>query len=414
MILTPDILYDQETVNFLFPNARAWQSETLRKELVPLIGVAGTRGKSTVLRLIESVLTAMRFKTATWTDMGVQIRGRNQRAELAGWGRALQGLVEGNLDVGLQELDWAAVSVAGLPTDMYPVMVHTGLRETSEPVGNSSRFQIGLGSTVKCIAATHHDGIVVANGDDYFVVDALEDTDASVILVSQSIESPNMKAHLASNGSGVWVKNGVIYVGTAARAARFGNVREFPITFDGEASFNVKNVLLALGALHAIGVDLPLIRKQFRQFRAAWDILPASMNLYNYHDARVVIDQLAPHWILRDVLKVLNPGMNRRQITVAGDLSWIEPDEVYDVGKLLGRYRGAIVLHGDQEPDRLADFKRGLASNEYPPLLSILPTERRAINRAFESVRPNNVLVILTTRDSGPTHRAIRRHLEKA
>ncbi len=414
MILTPDILHDREPASFLFPNARAWQSETLRKQLVPLIGVAGTRGKSTVLRLIESVLNAMRFKTATWTDMGVQIRGRHQRAELAGWSRAMQGLAEGHLDVALQELDWAAVSVAGLPTGMYPVMVHTGLRETSEPLGKSSRFQLGLGSSIKCIAATHHDGIIVANGDDHYVVDALEDADASVILVSQSIESPNMKAHLHNNGSGVWVKNGVIYVGNERSAARFGNVRDFPITFDGEASFNVKNVLLALGALHAIGVDLHLIRRQFRQFRAAWEILPASMNHYTYHEASVVIDQLAPHWILRDVLKVLNPEMDRRQITVVGDLSWIERDEVHDVGKLLGRYRGAIVLHGEQEDDRLAEFKRGLASNEYPPLLSILPTERKAINRAFGALRPRNVLVILTTRDSGVAHRAVRRQLDRA
>lgn len=413
MILTPDILHDHETVNILFPNARAWQSDTLKKNLLPLIGVAGTRGKSTVVRLMEAVLQAMRLKTATWTDMGVHIRGRHQKAELAGWSRALQGLAEGHLDVGLQELDWAAVGVAGLPVGMYPVMVHTGLRETPEAHDNSRRFQLGLGSTVKCITATHHDGIIVANGDDYYVVDALEETDAAVILVSQSFESPNMKDHLANNGSGVWVRNGVIYVGNAQRAVRFGNVRDFPITFDGEAPFNVKNVLLALGALHSIGVDLPLIRKVFKQFRAAWEILPASMNLYTYNEARVVIDQLAPHWILRDVLKVLNPGMNRRQITVVGDLSWIEPDEVYEVGKLIGRYRGTIVLHGEQEPNRLADFKRGVATNEFPPLLSMLPTERRAINRAFSALRPNNVLVILTTRDSRVAHRAVRRQVDK-
>src|SRR5699024_10249863 len=142
-----------------------------------------------------------------------------------------------------------------------------------------------------------------------------------------------------------------------------------------------KNLLLALGALHAIGVDLTTIRREFRRFRAAWDILPASMNLYRYQDARVVIDQLAPGWILKDVLKVLNPGSRRRQITVVGDLSWVERDEVYDVGKILGRYRGTIVLHGEQDPERLADFKRGIAANQFPPLLSKLPTERRAINR---------------------------------
>ena len=413
MIITPEISREEKSMEFMYPNFRLWQSDTLRRRMIPLVGVAGTRGKSTVTRLMEAVLQSLRFKIVTWTDLGVQIRGRNQRAELAGWSRALQRLAESSLDIGLQELDWAAVTVAGLPAGMYPVMVHTGLRDSSDSNSKSSRFELGLRSTGKVVEAANHNGIIVANGDDYYVVDALGDTDATVILTSQSLESPNLKSHLANGGLGVWVENGSVYLGSASRSIRFGNVREFPITFDGQADFNIKNLLLALGALHAIGVDLSTIRREFRRFRAAWDILPASMNLYRYQDARVVIDQLAPGWILKDVLKVLNPGSRRRQITVVGDLSWVERDEVYDVGKILGRYRGTIVLHGEQDPERLADFKRGIAANQFPPLLSKLPTERRAINRGFKALRPNDVLIILTTRDSAAAHRAVRRFVQK-
>lgn len=411
MILTPEIVRTYDGLDFGFPSVRKWQSDTQTKGLLPLIGVAGTRGKSTVVRLIEAVLEHLRFRLATWTDMGVQIGGRTQRAELAGWGTALTRLAEHRLDMGLQELDWAAVSVAGLPTGMYPVMIHTGLREYMESNDFSSRLNLGLGGTLKCVAATHYDGIIVANGDDHFVVDSLLDTDASVILVSQSAESPNLRNHLDNGGLGVWVDNGKFMLGSSKNAVRFGTIDEFPLTFEGEASFNVKNIMLAAGALHSIGVDLHTIRKVLQTFRAAWDILPASMNLYQYNDARVVIDQLSPSWILKDVLRVLNPGGKHRQITMVGDLSWIEKDEVEDVGKLLGRHGGVIVMHGENEPERLADFKRGLANNQYPPLLSTLPTERRAINRSFKALRPTDVLIILTTRDSGAAHRAVRRQL---
>lgn len=413
MILTPDILRPHEDLDFCFPSVRKWQTDVQQKGLLPLIGIAGTRGKSTVLRLIESVLQHLRFRIATWTDVGVQINERTQHAELAGWGRALTRLAEHRLDIGLQELDWAAVSVAGLPAEMYAVMVHTGLRESLESNDSSSRLNLGLGATLKCVAATHHDGIIVANGDDHFVLDSLQDTDASVILVSMSRDTPNLKRHLESGGLGVWVERGDFWIGSAKNAIRFGRVNQFPLTFDGEAPFNIKNIMLAAGTLHAIGVDIPTIQQVFSSFRAAWDILPASMNLYTYNDARVVIDQLAPAWILKDVQRVLNPRGNRRQITVVGDLSWIEPDEVYDVGKLLGKFGGVIVLHGENEPGRLADFKRGLASNPLPPLLSTLPTERRAINRAFKALRPKDVLIILTTRDSAAAHRAVRRHLSR-
>ncbi len=411
MITTAEPARLQEELIFGYPSFRKWQSEINRKNLLPLIGVAGTRGKSTVVRLIESVLNHLQFRTATWTDVGVQIHGRTQRAELAGWGRALTRLAEHGLDIGLQELDWAAVSVAGLPTEMYPVMVHTGLREHTDSSDFSSRLYLGLSGTMKCVDATHYDGIIVANGDDNFVLDSLEDTDATVILVSQSSETPNLIRHLDAGGSGVWVENGEFRLGSRKHSVGFGRVEDFPLTFDGEASFNTKNIMLAAGTLHAIGVDLPTIQRVFSTFRAAWDILPASMNLYHYNEARVVIDQLAPSWILKDVLRVLNPGGKRRQITMVGDLSWIEADEVEEVGKLLGRNGGVIVMHGENDPELLAQFKHGLASNPYPPLLSTLPTERRAINRAFKALKPTDVLILLTTRDSAAAHRAVRRQL---
>lgn len=409
MILTPDILYDREEIEFCYPHVRQWQTDIERAGLLPLVGFAGTRGKSTVLRLVDSVLQSLRFQVATWTDMGVRIAGRLQRAELAGWGHAMRRLAESTLDICLQELDWAAVNVAGLPEQMYPVMVHTGL--TNEPGMPSTRTRMGVKGTYRVTAATNVDGIVIANADDHLSTDILAESSATLILISQSLESPLMRQHLDAGGSGAWVESGTIWIGSKAGAQRFGHVRDFPITFNGEADFNIRNLLLALAMLHAIGVDLPSIQREFRTFRASWDLLPASMNLYEYNDARVVIDQLAPAWILKDVLKVLNPGTERRQITVLGDLDWIEQDEVYDVGRVLGRYSGAIVLHDVQDGDRAAAFRRGLASNPYPPLLSTIPTERRAINRAFKALKPNDVLIILTTRHSAAAHRAVRRHI---
>lgn len=411
MILTPDILYDHENIDFCYPSARRWQSEVVNHHMLPLIGFAGTRGKSTVLRLVESVLLNLRFQLATWTDLGVQIGGRNQRAELAGWGRAMQRLAEGAIDIGLQELDWAAITVAGLPNEMYPVMVHTGIGDDTSDQTASTLFRMGITGTHRCVAATNHNGIIVANGDDYSSADILETSDATLVLVSQSLDSPLMRRHIAHDGLGVWVEDGTIWIGSRLGAKKFGHVRDFPITYDGEANFNIRNILLALGVLHAIGVDIPPIQRTFSQFHSSWDLLPASMNLYEYNEARALIDQLAPSWILKDVLKVVNPGADHRQITVVGDLSWIERDEVFEVGRLLGRFRGTIVVHGAQDEDRLTLFKKGIANNPYPPLLSTLPTERRAINRAFKALRPNDVLAILTTRESAAAHRAVQRHI---
>jgi hypothetical protein len=135
------------------------------------------------------------------------------------------------------------------------------------------------------------------------------------------------------------------------------------------------------------------------------------MNVYETDDYRAVIDQLGPGWIIRSVLRAINPNGDRRQITVLGDLAWVAAEDVFELGRQLGRYHGAIVMHGEQEAARLDDFRRGLASNDYPPLFISLPTERRAINRAFKTLKQGDVLLVLTTHDSSAAHRAVRRHI---
>jgi hypothetical protein len=111
------------------------------------------------------------------------------------------------------------------------------------------------------------------------------------------------------------------------------------------------------------------------------------------------------------VLRAVNPNAEQRQITVVGDLGWIAGEEVQELGRQHGRYHGAIVMHGEQERSRLEDFRRGLSANEYPPLFIWLPTERRAINRAFKTLKQGDCLLILTTHDSSAAHRAVRRHI---
>src|SRR5690606_31323577 len=119
-------------VSLAHTSFRSWQRDTTLNGTLPIIGIGGTRGKSTVLRLVESMLVTMHLRRATWTDLGVQIQGRRQRGEISGWRHALTRLSEGSIDVALQELDWATVNAAGLPNGSYPIVALCGIRDQTE------------------------------------------------------------------------------------------------------------------------------------------------------------------------------------------------------------------------------------------------------------------------------------------
>jgi cyanophycin synthetase len=411
MLVSDPVLEASRDVTLAHSSFRSWQRDTSLNTLLPVVGIAGTRGKSTVLRLVESILISTHLRRATWTDLGVQIQGRRQRGEISGWRHALTRLAEGSVDIALQELDWATVNAAGLPPGSYPVVALSGLREPTDSPEKSIELQAAIRASRTCVAAVHHNGLLIVNGDDAYAVDAAADCDSLTIMVSRSYQQPFLQRHLSEGGVGVWVRNGYIWMGDQQQATRLCRVNGVPITMDGQADFNVTNVLLAIGIARGIGLDNPTIVHSLEGFRSAWDILPASMNVYDGDDYRAVIDQLGPGWVIRSVLRAVNPNADRRQITVVGDLGWIAADEVFELGRQLGRYHGAIVMHGDQEMSRVEDFRKGLAANEYPPLFIWLPTERRAINRAFKTLRKGESLLILTTHDSSAAHRAVRRHI---
>lgn len=411
MLVSDPVLVAARDVSLLHNSFRSWQRDTTANAMLPIVGIAGTRGKSTVLRLVESMLITMHLRRATWTDLGVQIQGRKQRGELAGWRHALTRLAEGSIDIALQELDWATVNAAGLPVGTYPIVVLSGLRDQTEAAGKSEELQRAIRAAHTCVGAVHHNGFLVVNADDFYAVDAARNCDGTSLFVSQSFQSPLLQQHLADAGSGVWVRGGHIWLGDRQHAARVGRVIDFPITMQGEASFNITNTLLAIAVGRGMGLDTPSIVQSLQRFRAAWELLPASMNVYETDDYRAVIDQLGPGWVMKSVLRAINPNAEHRQITVVGDLGWIAAEDVFELGRQLGRYHGAIVMHGDQERERLDNFRRGLAANDYPPLFISLPTERRAINRAFKTLKQGDVLLILTTHDSSAAHRAVRRHI---
>ncbi|HEV2072612.1 MAG TPA: Mur ligase family protein [Thermomicrobiales bacterium] len=411
MIVTDPAVPINGTLPLFNASFRTWQRDTGSDGLLPIIGISGTRGKSTVLRLLEAMLNDTHLRSATWTDQGVQIRGRRQPGELSGWTHALTRLSEGSLDVALQELDWATVNAVGLPQSSYPVMALTNLRERASSEEYSHSLQSAMRAAQQVVSAVADDGFIVVNADDHYAVNAVADTDATVLYVALSHLSPSLHDHLEDGGTGVWVQQGSVMLGGRHRAIRLCNVRDIPFTMGGEASFNVTNALIAVGLACGLGIDLPCVIRSLRAFRSTWGILPGSMNTYETGEWRAAVDQIGPAWVLRPVLRAINPGASRRQVSVIGDLGAVDAEEVQELGRLLGRFHGAIVLHSEQDERLVELFRHGLASNPYPPLLIRLPTERRAINRAFKALKSGDVLLVLASGDSSAVHRAIRRHI---
>jgi cyanophycin synthetase len=379
-----------------FPSSfRQWQDDLRARGVPPVIAIGGSRGKTTVVRLLDASFRAAGLRTAVWTDRGVEVLGRRQRGELGPWSRALARLGQGSLDVAIQELDWSTVHAVGLPAGVYPVVLVTNLCGNSEACLARPDTALAAGSLARLLDAVHPAGVLVLSGEDV-AVSASGHGPAPTVLVGASRDSPLVRSHLAAGGAAAWPEDGSLVVGTEADPTAFASVLDLPITAGGAVGFQIQNVLAAAAAAAAAGIPPERTASVIERFAPAPHALPGSFNVVPVGDATVVVDRPAPSWFLRPALRAVGHLGARRHVTVAGPMAAVPDDDLAETGRLLGRSGGALVLYGEVSPRRAALLRQGIATNRVPPVVIRVGTERQAVTKALRLLGGGDLALILT------------------
>lgn len=373
-----------------------WQSQVIQRQLLPVIAVAGSRGKSTVVRLLDAIFAHAGLRSATWTSSGVEIRGRRQSGELAPWSRALSRLAEGTLDVAIQELDWSTVHAVGLPSGVYPVVGVTNICVNNEVCLIQDETRRAIRAYASVVHAVDPNGVLVLNGEDYAVSGSEVGHRAPTALVAQSKETPLLRAHLAGGGFGAWCEEDGLRSGSLSDSALLCSVKDLQFALQGRAIFEIHNVLTAAAMALLCGVPRATVAGVLPSFSVPAALLPGSFNVIEVQGFTAVVDRPAPSWFLRSVVRALGHQKHGRTITVAGRLDRVPESDLMEVGRLVGRASDVLVLHS-HEPNalRASLFRQGAALNDVPPVVVNVPTERRAVSRALKLLRPGDTGLFL-------------------
>src|SRR5215217_4616005 len=146
-----------------------WRTHLDRQRVAPVIGVAGSKGKTSVLRAMESIFRVGGYRFASWTDRGVEIEGEYQRGELGPWARALTRLAAGGLDIALQELDWATIPTVGAPGGKYPIVAVANLCANSDACFLTAETLHARRALQLVKSSISPAGRLVLNADDFAV-----------------------------------------------------------------------------------------------------------------------------------------------------------------------------------------------------------------------------------------------------
>jgi UDP-N-acetylmuramyl tripeptide synthase len=372
-----------------------WRARLDREQLVPVIAIAGSRGKTSVLRSVEAIFRTNGLRSATWTNRGVEIEGEGQRGELGPWSRALTRLKAGGLDVALRELDWATVQAIGSPDRIYPIIAVTNLCGNSEACLATPETLLARKALNRLRSSVSATGKLILNANDFDVSEVSSQDHSGRILVGVSPDAPPLRRHLLRDGDACWLERSELVALEAGQMLPIANVADLTWARDGGIPFAVQNALMAAAIARACGISPEVIASGLASHVPRPESMPGSFNVFENGNSMVVIDRPMPSWFLRSCLRAAaNLGIGR-QIRIVGAMDNVSTDDLAEVGRLLGRQSGVVIMHGKWETQRLKLFRQGAAANKVPPIFLQAPDERRAIQQGMEMLHPDDVLLIL-------------------
>jgi cyanophycin synthetase len=392
----------------------AWRRHTISSGLAPVIGVSGSRGKTTVIRLLNTILENAGLRTAIRTNFSVETRGERQRGEIAPWSRALDDLKSGSLDIGIEELDWLTIHSMGLERATFPAFAITNVcanRDACLVQGDTKR---AIASLPIIFESVHEDGFLVINGDDFDVSrQELEHRRAS-IFVGLNKESPGLRDHLSRGGKAAYSNTGMLVVGDGESSREIVAASELQFALFGHAGFQIQNALMAAAIASSIGLKTDEIRLALRQFNTSDFWMPDSFRVVDLDGIAVVLDRPNPSWFLRSVLRSLRDIAPNRIISVVGRLTGVPVSDLPEVGRLIGRASSLVVAHSENdEPARAAAIKQGAAQNEVPAVIMHTRSEGRALSKALSLARKGDLILVLADRPV-PLIQSIKRAAESS
>ena len=374
-----------------------WAFTSGQNGLDPLIYVVGARGKSTVARLLASIAREAGLRIALRTDAGVEIDGNRQRGDIHPLMTALARLDDGTLDLGIIEMDWNGRHSLPLGDRMPGAIVVTTICPHKDYclLQETRRAIAGLKAV---LLATPVNTMIAADIDDS-AFPLLTDVGLdNLILTTASDEQPVLRQYLEDGALASWTTGGEIVVGARDRTYQTLQAAAIPITLQGAALFQLRNVMQAAAVATAIGIDAAAIERGLKRVAPASADLPTSLNSFVTSGVRVLIDRPSPSWFLGPLLRAARAIRPARKIFVVDYRAATNHDDTVEVGRMIGRQAAMCVLIDDDASlASVMAFKAGVAQNRVPPPIGHAPSLAKAIDRAMSAAREDDLVIILTT-----------------
>lgn len=374
-----------------------------KQAAIPVIAVTGTNGKTTTTRMIKYFLERENRTVGMTNSDGVYI-GEHciDEGDCSGPISARKILSNPMVDTAVLETARGGILREGLAFTHCDVGVVTNVAEDHLGLDGIETFDQLVKLKRLIPEVVLEDGHCVLNADDPEVVEMASYTKGEVIFTSLDENNPYIQEKIKIGGT-TWFLDSTGWVCYCQNRAykHFLPVRDIPITFGGSAKHNVSNLLQALAAAYAQGVDIELLKEKSVTFAPDFHYSKGRFNKLDVEGRQIIIDYAHNYAGLKAVFEAVEALKTGRVITVLSAPGDRLDSDIAQLGEITAAKTDIMVIKEDAE-------LRGRKPLEVPALIKrvakkrlsesnihVVPVEVEAFTKAWDLSKSEDLLLLL-------------------
>lgn len=224
---------------------------------IPLVGVTGSRGKTTVANIVTRLLQINGLYTGLACSDGLFFARRHvEKKDCANWEQGQRVLLNRAVQAGVIENSSRVILTEGLAYDRCLVGIVTNL----DPADILPEYYIDDADRLATVFRTQVDvvlreGTAVLNADDERVAAMAPLCDGSVVFFGMNGDSAVIAAHRSAGQRAVFARAGAIVLAHGSSEQILTTLAAVPLTQGAQRPEQIQNVLAAVAAGWALGID---------------------------------------------------------------------------------------------------------------------------------------------------------------
>lgn len=370
---------------------------------IPVVAVTGTNGKTTTVRLIAHLVNETGLRVGMTSTDGVYINHRLiDSGDCSGPKSARNVLMHPDVDAAVLETARGGILREGLGFDRCEVAVVTNIGEGDHLglnyINSVEELAILKRVVVQNVATT---GSAVLNATDPMVVKMEEVCAGDVIFFAPNQHHPVIAAHRAKNKKVIYFDGANIICSKGESVSLRFPVSQIPLTQNGVLGFQIENVMAAIGAAWALGLDAQKIASGLHSFESTANAVPGRFNQFQHKGATVIADYGHNPDAMRalaSAIEAMKPKRSHVVISGAGDR---RDEDIRDLTRILGNSFDNVILYQDQcqrgreDGEVLQLLQEGLVGTKKAKQVKEITGEFLAIDTALNDLSAGDICLIL-------------------